>query len=197
LVLINASAVGYYGNVQDGDVAEESTPGSGFLPALCAEWEAEALKAREVGVRVVCLRTGIVLDAIGGALPKMLLPFRLWVGGPIGVTVGRASQWFPWIHVEDLVGAILFLLRGEVSGPVNCTAPNPVRMTEFSRTLGSVLRRPSWLPVPSFVLRLLLGEMAAVLLEGQKAIPAHLLRNRYPFRYPELSSALRQILSRP
>ena len=188
-VLINASAVGFYGDVPEGEVTEETPRGSGFLPELCAEWESTAMEAERGGVRVVALRTGIVLAAGEGAMARMVLPFRLFVGGPLG----GARQWFPWIHAEDVVGSILFLIRGSVSGPVNIVAPHPVRMSEFARTLGAVLHRPSWLPVPSFFLRALLGDMARVVLEGQRAIPAKLLQNRYPFRHPELAPALRDL----
>lgn len=185
--LINGSAVGYYGPRGDEAITEESGPGSDFLSRTCTEWEVEAKKAEDHGLRVVWLRTGIVLGANGGALAKMVPPFKLFAGGPLG----SGKQWMPWIHLEDEVGLIEFLMENpDAHGPINATAPNPVTMKEFCKTLGKVLHRPSWAPVPAFALRILLGEMANMLLTGQRALPAEAQRLGYTFRYPTLPEAL-------
>jgi uncharacterized protein len=191
-VLLNASAVGYYGNVPECEVIEAYPKGNGFLPDVCEQWEEEALRAIEFGVRVVLLRTGIVLYKSEGALHKLLLPFRMFIGGPLG----NGRQWFPWIHVQDEVHAILYAMEHErIDGPVNLAAPQSIRMIEFCNALGSVLHRPSWLPVPEFALRLMLGEMAVPLLfHGQKIIPTKLLEAGFKFRYPNLENALQDIL---
>jgi uncharacterized protein (TIGR01777 family) len=186
--MINASAVGYYGARGDELVTEETSAGNDFLGWLCREWEEEALRAEPLGLRVVRLRTGIVLGRGGGALAKMAPPFKFFVGGPLG----SGTQWMPWIHLEDEVGLIDHLVQSEkATGAVNATAPNPVRMKEFCQALGEVLGRPCWAPVPAFALRLVLGEMAEMLLTGQRAIPAAAERLGYRFRYSEVSSALR------
>lgn len=185
-VFLNASAVGYYGNVPDGDVTEAHSRGSGFLAELCERWEQEALLASSL-TRTVLLRIGVVLGPDGGALPKMLLPFKFFAGGH----PGSGRQWFPWIHRDDAAGAILFALdHPEVSGPVNVTAPQPLTMKEFCKALGRALHRPSWAPVPSFVLRLMLGEMSGLLLDGQRALPKKLLDASFRFRYPAAPEAL-------
>jgi uncharacterized protein (TIGR01777 family) len=190
-VLINASAVGYYGHVAQGTVAEDHPPGSDFLGNLCEAWEAAALSAQDLGVRVVLLRSGIVLDKQGGALQRMLLPFRLFLGG----SLGSGDQWFPWIHTEDEVQAILFTLETSgISGPVNLAAPEPATMQEFSRAVGKVLRRPSFFRVPAFVLRAALGEMADIVLTGQKVIPQKLNKAGFEFRFPALVGALEDLL---
>jgi uncharacterized protein (TIGR01777 family) len=190
--LLNASAVGYYGPRGDELVTEESGPGRDFLAGLCADWEEEAKKAEAHGVRVIRLRTGIVLGKGGGALSKMVLPFKLFIGGPLGT--GR--QWMPWIHIEDEIGMIRFLMENnDARGAINACAPNPVTMKEFCLTLGKVLHRPCWAPVPAFALRLLLGEMAEMLLTGQRAMPAAAERLGYRFRHPELLDALRTLSS--
>lgn len=186
-VLVNASAVGYYGNVEEGAVPESHAQGGDFLAETCARWEDEARRAEGSGVRVVQARIGIVLAKGGGALAKMLPPFLFFAGGPLG----SGRQWFPWIHRDDVVGSLLFLIsRREISGPVNVTAPSPVRMKEFCAALGKVLHRPSWAPVPGLALKILLGEMAGMLLTGQRAVPAKLLQAGYPFRHPDLPGAL-------
>jgi uncharacterized protein (TIGR01777 family) len=190
-VLINASAVGYYGAVERGEVDESFPRGRDFLADTCGQWENEALRAEAFGVRVVLIRTGIVLDKNAGALKKFLLPFRLFVGGPLG----SGRQWFPWIHLDDVVGAILFALRsGALSGPVNLAAPQPVTMREFCSALAKVLRRPSWAPVPPLILRIVLGEMAGMVLTGQCVVPRKLQEAGYNFRYPRLDEALASIL---
>ena len=191
-VLINASAVGYYGPRGDEVLAETDAPGSGFLAELCRAWEAHAQRAEPLGMRVVRLRIGVVLGAGGGALAKMVPPFRWWVGGPLGT--GR--QWVSWIHRDDVTGLIAWALtHPELAGPVNATAPSPVTMRTLCKELARVLRRPCWAPVPGPVLRVALGEMAEVLLTGQRVLPQAALRLGYPFRYPELPQALRACLS--
>ena len=191
-VLLNASAVGYYAHVPEGEVTETYPKGNGFLPDVCNQSEMEAQKAQEFGVRVVLLRTGIVLDKSEGALHKLLLPFRMFIGGPLG----NGRRWFPWIHVQDEVNAILYAMEHErIDGPLNLAAPQSIRMIEFCNVLGSVLHRPSWLPVPGFALRLILGEMAEPLLfQGQKIIPKKLLEADFKFQFPNLENALQDIL---
>jgi uncharacterized protein (TIGR01777 family) len=190
-VLVNASAVGYYGTSETATFDETSAPGSDFLANVCQAWEAEAEKVKETGTRLVILRFGIVLG-MGGAIAQMLPPFQFFVGGPIGT--GR--QWFSWIHREDLVNLILqALTRPEIEGVLNGTSPYPVRMAELCSTLGQVLHRPSWLPVPDFALELLLGDAAKVVLEGQQVLPKRSQAYGFQYEYPVLREALEQILS--
>jgi hypothetical protein len=185
--LINASAVGYYGSRQDELLTEESPPGNDFLANLCLGWEAEAIGAESLGLRVVRLRTGIVLGVGGGALVKMVEPFKWFVGGPLG----SGQQWMSWIHIEDVANLILHLIaQPSITGPVNATAPNPARNKEFSQTLASVLHRPCWLPVPGIALQLGLGKMAEMVLTGQRVIPAVAQKSGFQFRYPKLKDAL-------
>lgn len=187
-ILLNASAIGYYGPRGDETVGEDTEPGKDFLSQVCVEWEREAQKAEGYGVRVVKLRTGIVLGKGGGALAKMVPPFKLFIGGPLGT----GKQWVSWIHLEDEVGLIIHLLqKGDAAGAVNATAPSPVTMKELCRTMGKVLGRPSWAPVPSFALRLILGEMADVVLTGQRVLPAKAQQLGYNFKYTDLTEALR------
>ncbi len=190
-VLLQGSAVGYYGACGD-EVVDESHPaGDDFLAQVCVEWEASTAGAEALGVRRPVLRTGIVLSDQGGALPRMALPFRLMAGGPLG----NGRQWFPWIHVADEVGAIRFLIeREDAGGPFNLSAPDPLTNRDFGRALGRVLMRPSFAPAPGFALRLLLGEMADALLHGQRAVPRRLLDLGYVFRYREAVEALRNLL---
>jgi uncharacterized protein (TIGR01777 family) len=186
-VFVSASAVGYYGPVESEDVTEDHSPGSGFLADLCLRWEQEARAVSELGPRLVILRTGVVVGEKGGALQKMLLPFRLFAGGPIG----SGRQWFPWVHRDDVAGVILFALgNGAVSGPVNLVAPECVDMNGFCAALGRALSRPSWLPVPAFALRAALGEMSDMILTGQRVVPSKLIALGYTFRYPALGPAL-------
>ena len=188
--LLNSSAIGYYGPHGDETLTEEAGPGSDFLARLCVDWETETSKAEKLGLRVVRLRTGIVLGKGGGALAKMVPPFKLFIGGPLG----SGKQWMSWIHMEDEIGLIQFLIeKPRAQGAINATAPNPVTMKEFCATLGSVLRRPSWAPVPGFALRLILGEMAEMLLTGQRVIPAKARKLGYKFRYPTLQEALQNL----
>ena len=187
-LLINSSAIGYYGPRGDEDIVEETEPGNDFVSQVCVEWEEEAQKAESFGVRVVCLRTGIVLGKGGGALAKMVLPFKLCAGGPIG----SGRQWVSWIQLEDEVGLIVHLLQKEdTSGAVNATAPDPVTMKVLCQLLGKVLHRPSWAPVPAFALRVLMGEMADVIVTGQRVLPAKAQQLGYTFKYPDLTEALR------
>lgn len=190
--LINASAVGYYGHVAENDVTETHSPANDFLGRLCAAWEAEAVKAEELGVRVVLPRIGIVLGGDGGALQKMVLPFKFFAGGPLG----SGHQWMPWIHLDDVIAGLQFLLNHPaIHGAINFTAPDPVRMKEFCKTLGDVLHRPSWAPVPSFILKRLLGEMAAIVLNGQKAVPKKLIDSGFEFKYTDLKNAITAALT--
>ncbi|MBM4261586.1 MAG: TIGR01777 family protein [Deltaproteobacteria bacterium] len=185
--LINASAIGYYGHRGAEMVDEESGSGDDFLASVCRDWEAEALKAEQLGCRVVPLRTGIVLGAGAGALGKMLPPFQCFVGGPLG----DGHQWMSWIHVDDEVGLIRFVLENEKAhGPVNATAPNPVTNKDFSKTLARVMKRPCFLSVPAFALRGIFGEAAEMLLGSQRVIPKVATELGYQFRYPTLSGAL-------
>lgn len=191
---ISASGIGYYGASDDRLLDEGAARGHGFLADLCLAWEAEALRAAEFGARVVILRTGMVLEQDGGALPKMLSPFRLFAGGPIM----PGNQWVSWIHRKDHVGLIQWALRTQtVSGPINAVAPEPVTMTTFCETLGRVLHRPSWLPVPGLALQILLGELGTLLTTGQRVIPTKALAGGYRFQYPTLESALRAIVNTP
>lgn len=186
-VLVNASAVGYYGSSPGGDCAEDAPQGADFLAALCGQWEREARAAQKSQTRAVLLRTGVVLGRGGGALAKMLPPFKLGLGGPLG----DGRQPFPWIHLDDEVGAILFALdTPSVSGPLNLVAPDLKTNAQFAAALGRALHRPAVLPAPAFVLRLVLGEMAELLLGGQRALPRALQAAGYRFRRPALDEAL-------
>jgi uncharacterized protein (TIGR01777 family) len=188
--LLQGSAVGFYGPRGDEVITEGHPPGSDFLADVCVDWEASTAGAEGLGVRRALLRTGIVLSPDGGALPKMSLPFKLGAGGPLG----GGRQWVPWIHLADEVGAIRFLLeRDDARGPFNLTAPQPLTNRDFSRALGKALHRPSLAPAPGFALRLMLGEMADMLLNGQRAVPQRLLEMGYAFRFPEALQALRNL----
>lgn len=190
-VLVSSSAVGYYGPHGDEPIDEDAPPGDDFLAQACVEWEREASAAADLGLRVVRVRTGVVLDRTGGALAKMLPPFRAGVGGP----VAGGRQYMPWIHRDDVVGMMATAIGDERwSGPVNATAPEPVTNREFSRALGRVLRRPAVAPVPGFALRLLYGEMAEIVTTGVRAVPAQPLMLGYDFRHRELDEALRAAL---
>jgi len=191
--LISASGVGYYGVSDDRLLDEGAAYGQGFLADLCLAWEAEALRAAEFGVRVVMLRTGMVLEQDGGALPKMLLPFRLFAGGPIM----PGTQWMSWIHRCDHIGLIQWVLTTpSVSGPVNAVAPEAVTMNRFCKVLGRVLHRPSWISVPGFVLYLALGELGTLMTTGQRVNPAKALSGGYVFHFPTLEPALRAIVAK-
>jgi hypothetical protein len=191
-LFLSASAVGYYGDVPEAEVTESHPPATGFLGTLSREWEAEAMAAQDGRTRVALIRTGIVLGRGGGALARMVLPFRLFLGGPLG----SGRQYVPWIHIDDVTGGMLHILGTPgLVGPFNFAAPHPVRMSEFARELGRALGRPSWAVVPAPLLRLIMGEMAVVVLSGQKAVPARLLESGYTFEHQEVRSALRDILA--
>jgi uncharacterized protein (TIGR01777 family) len=187
----STSAVGYYGFHGDEELTEVSPPGDDFLAQLAVDWEKEASQAGDRGVRVVLTRFGIVLGEEGGALGQMVPLFKKYLGGPLG----SGKQWFSWIHLKDLTRAALFLLdHPEISGPVNFTAPNPVRNRDLADAIGKVLHRPAFMPAPGFMLRLLLGEFGSILLEWQKVIPQKLLQSGFHFRYPTIAEALAEIL---
>jgi uncharacterized protein len=188
-VLLAASAVGYYGNRGDEVLAESSSSGDGFLAALARDWEAESLRAESLGVRVVLLRFGMILSASGGALPRMITPFKFGFGGRLG----NGNQWISWIVLDDAVGVIRTALAGEkLNGPVNVVSPNPVCNAQFTAALAHVLHRPAIFPAPAFALRLALGEMAdELLLVSQRVRPQKLIEQGYAFRFEELHAALK------
>jgi uncharacterized protein (TIGR01777 family) len=192
-VLVSQSATGWYGHRGDERLDESAPAGDDFLAALVRDWEAEATRAEELGVRVVITRAGVVLAESGGALEKMLPFFKAGVGGP----VAGGRQYVPWVHVDDVVGAILFALDNQAaSGPVNVTAPEPVTNKQLSRMLGRVLRRPAFAPVPALAVKALYGEMAEIVTTGQRAVPRRLQELGYRFRQPELEAALRDATGR-
>ena len=191
-VLVSASATGIYGNRGDELLTEESQPGNDFLSNMAKDWEAEALKAEAIGIRVVLARFGIVLAPKGGALPAMMLPFRFFGGGKIG----SGQQWMSWITLEDVVEILrLAIENGNIRGPINVISPQPVQNAEFTKTLADVMHRPAFFPAPAFALRLVLGEMAdALLLSSQRVLPQKLLQLGYNFQYADLSAALKNVL---
>jgi uncharacterized protein (TIGR01777 family) len=190
-VLVSASAVGYYGDRGEEELSERSTPGDDFLAEVCIEWEREALAAEKAGVRVAMLRTGIVLGH-GGALAKMLTPFRLGAGGPLG----NGKQWMPWIHVDDMARMYVHAATSDsIHGPMNAVAPKPVRNSEFTKALARALHRPAFMPAPYLGLRLLFGEFAKVLFASQRVLPKVALESGFQFEYREIDAALRQILA--
>ncbi|MEI6654203.1 MAG: TIGR01777 family oxidoreductase [Verrucomicrobiota bacterium] len=191
-VLVNASAVGYYGDGGDAFLTEESASGSGFLADLCRVWEAAAMEAEVLGVWVVCLRLGMVLGREGGAYERMRCVFRYGLGGRLGT--GR--QWQSWIHMDDLRAAIVHAVySANLRGAVNATAPAPVRNVDFTRMLASALHRPAWLPVPAFALKLALGGFASVLLEGQRVVPNALVAEGFGFKFPNMEAALTDLVA--
>lgn len=190
-LLVQASAVGYYGTSSDLPLDEVSPAGSDFLSKICVEWEASTRPVEELGVRRVVIRTGVVLDRHEGALARILLPFYLFAGGPLG----SGRQWLPWIHIKDEVDAIRFLMADETAwGVYNLTAPQPLINADFGKKIARVLKRPYWLPAPAFVLRFLLGEMSLLVLEGQRPLPRRLEAASYKFHYEEAEKALRDLL---
>ena len=192
VVFVGGSGTGYYGDTGDYEVTEETAAGTDFLAGVCRAWEAEAQRVAEAGARVVLMRTGVVLGKGGGALAKMTTPFKLGVGGRIG----NGKQWFPWIHLDDEVGLIEFVLgTPHAHGPVNATAPNPVTMQEFARALGKAMHRPAVMPVPGFALRAFVGKVAEALLSGQRALPRAAEKWGYHFRHPTLEGALAEIFA--
>jgi len=191
-VLIQASGIGYYGPRGAEVVTEETPPGNDFLARIARDdWEPSTAPVEALGVRRAIVRSGLVLSTRGGALPRMMVPFRLFVGGRLG----SGRQWVPWIHIADEVAAIRFAIRNEtVSGALNLVAPNPLTNAEFSRVVGHAMGRPALIPIPAFALRLLFGEVANLLLEGQRAIPRRLLDMGFSFRFPDAEAALRDVL---
>jgi len=191
-LVVSTSAVGYYGFHGDEDLDEASPPGEDFLAQLAREWESSALRAREADVDVVLMRFGVVLGKKGGALGMMIPVFKKYLGSPLG----SGKQWFSWIHEEDLANIHLFLLdQKRISGPVNCTAPTPVRNGALAKVLGEVLSKPTFMPaVPGFVIRMIMGEFGSVLLNGQRVLPKRLLSMGFRFRYPEIKKALQSVL---
>ena len=191
-VLVSSSAIGYYGPHGEEPIDEEAPPGRDFLAQVCVEWEAEAARASGLGMRVVQVRTGVVIDRAGGALARMLPPFRLGIGGP----VAGGRQFISWVHPDDLVGIMRAAIEDpRWSGPVNGTAPEPQSNRDFSRALGSVLGRPAFLPLPGAALRALYGEMAEIVTRGARVVPARALVLGYSFRHPQLTAALRDALA--
>ena len=191
-VFISGSAIGVYGLHGDEKLDEQASGDDSFSSKLCRDWEAQAAEAEALGIRCCYLRTGVVLGKNGGALSKMLPPFKMALGGPMG----SGQQWMSWVHMDDLVGAILYTLETpSIQGPINGTAPNPVTNKAFSKTLGAALNRPAIIPMPEFVLKLMMGEMAEeLLLSGQRVVPAKLTQSGFEFKYPHLDGALRDII---
>lgn len=194
-VFIQGSAIGFYG-IQEAGIpifSENANKGNDFLAELCADWEMEALKAQDFGIRTILLRTGVVLSPQGGALQKMLLPFQLFVGGPIG----NGNQYMSWIHISDMVHGIKFLMENQIAqGPFNLTSPNSCSNEEFCTTLGKILKRPSFMRVPSLALFTLYGEGADIILKGQNVVPTKLLEMNYPFKFTDLKQALENLLGK-
>ena len=191
-VMISASAVGYYGDTGDTEVDENAGPGKDFLAALCIDWEGAVEKARDHGVRVVTTRFGLVLARNGGVLDKLLTPFKMFAGGP----VGNGEQWFPWVHVDDVVGLLLHALdNAEVSGPLNAVAPGILRNRAFAEALGEAINRPARFSVPAFVIKLAMGELGETLLGGQRARPTRSLESGYEFKYPDIGPALADLVT--
>ena len=190
-VVIQASAVGYYGSRSEAEVTEESGAGNDFPAQVCVEWEASTQPVEAMGVRRIVVRTGVVMSTEGGALPRMALPFKLFAGGP----VGTGKQYFPWIHIEDEARAIIWLMERGTSGIYNLTGPQPLTNKEFSSFLGRAMGRPSALPAPSFALKALFGEMSTILLDGQRATPHRLLTEGFEFRYRGAEPALRDLFN--
>lgn len=184
-VFINASAVGYYGPCGDEEITESDEVGQDFLAQVCRNWENEVYKVKNI-TRVVTIRIGVVLGS-EGALNRMALPYKFYLGGPIG----KGNQWLSWIHIQDLVRMIMFIIQHqEIVGAVNAVAPEPVRNKDFNKLLGEVLNRPSWLPVPEFLIKIVLGQMAEMLLHGQRVFPQKITNNGFEFSFPKLKSAL-------
>ena len=191
VVLVSASGAGYYGSRGDEILTEDAAAGDDFLAGLAKEWEAEALAAAEKGVRVVVMRLGVVLGPGGGAMAQMIPAFKAFVGGPLG----SGRQWFPWIHLHDLLAAVLFLTEHpELSGPVNVCAPHPVPNRDLAAALGQALKRPALVPAPAFMIRMSLGEFAEVLLASQRTVPKKLLEHHFSFKYPDIRSAVNAVV---
>jgi uncharacterized protein len=191
IIFCSTSAVGYYGDRADEVLKEDAPPGNDFAAKVCRDWEKEAFKAETKGVRVAAMRFGVVLGKNGGALSKMLPAFKSFAGGPLG----SGLQWFPWIHMDDLIAAIIFIFENpDLKGPVNFCSPNPVRHRDFAGALGRVLNRPSVMKTPAFMIRLIMGEMGKSLMSSQRAIPDKLLKQGFKFQYPDIHNALYNLL---
>jgi uncharacterized protein len=191
-VLVSASAVGYYGDRGDEELDERSTVGDGFLAEVCVDWEREAMAAAQLGIRVVCVRIGIVLAPDGGALAAMLTPFRMGLGGRLG----SGRQWMPWVHIKDLAGMMLHASRNDaIRGPMNAVAPHPVINVDFTRALANAVHRPALLPVPRIALRLALGEVSDILIASQRVFPRVAEQSGYVFEHPDLAGALDDVMA--
>ncbi|WP_144623545.1 TIGR01777 family oxidoreductase [Bacillus cereus] len=190
---INASAIGYYGTSETESFTEQhATPGNDFLANTVYSWEQEASKARSLGIRTIYARFGVILGPDGGALPKMLLPYQFYIGG----TFGSGKQWLSWIHIDDVASMIDFIIhKKEIDGPLNITAPEPIRMKEFGENIATIMKKPHWLSVPSFMLHALLGEMSILVLEGQHVLPSKAIEHGYQYTFPTIDHALQNILS--
>lgn len=190
-VLLNTSAIGYYGDCREKILTEADQAGNDFLAKVCVDWEKAALKAKDKGARVVIMRFGVVLGKGGGAVAKMLPAFRMFAGGPLG----KGVHWFPWIHIDDLVNAIVMIMENDsISGPVNFVAPGNIRHREFAAALGYALKRPSFMPAPGFMIKAVMGELGETLLSSQKAIPDVLNQSGFLFKYRDIKSALEDIV---
>ena len=190
-VVIQSSAVGYYGPHGAEEITEETGAGNDFLASICKEWEASTAELDGMGIRRPIIRTGVVLDLHGGALPKMVMPVKMFVGGPIG----SGRQYFPWIHLKDEVAAIRFVIDNKnANGVYNLSAPKPLTNKEFTQAIGKVLGRPTFMPVPAFAMKTLFGEMATLLLDGQRQMPARLLKEGFRFQFADATTALKDVL---
>jgi uncharacterized protein (TIGR01777 family) len=191
VVLCSTSAVGFYGDRGEEILSEEALPGNDFLARVSIDWEKEAFLAEKKGARVAVMRFGVVLGKNGGALAKMIPAFKSFAGGPIG----SGEQWFPWIHLEDLISAVMFIIENQdIKGSVNFCAPNPVRNRDFAKVLGRILGRPSFMRAPSFMIRILMGEMGTIVMSSQRAVPDRLLKNGFEFQYPDVEKALNNLI---
>ena len=190
IIVCSTSAAGYYGNRADEILKEDALPGDDFLAKVCIDWEKEAFRAEAKGIRVAAMRFGVVLGKNGGALAKMVPAFKLFLGGPLG----DGMQWFPWIHMDDLISAIIFIIENrEIKGPVNLCSPNPVRNRDFAKALGNVLNRPAFMKAPAFMIRLIMGELGKSFMSSQRAVPDKLLNHGFEFQYADINSALRNL----
>jgi uncharacterized protein (TIGR01777 family) len=192
LTLCSASGAGYYGSRGDDVLKEDERPGSDFLAGVSIDWEKEALLANTKGVRVAVMRFGVILGKNGGAMSKLIPAFKMFVGGPLG----DGNQWFPWLHIDDVLAAIVFVLEHqEVSGPLNFCAPNPIRNRQLAQTLGAVLRRPTVMPAPAFLIRLAMGEFGDLFLGSQRTVPDKLLSHGFSFQYPDIEGAIQAVVA--
>jgi uncharacterized protein (TIGR01777 family) len=192
ITFCSASGAGYYGNRGDDILKEDDKSGDDFLASVSMDWENEALQAADKGIRVAIMRFGVILSKHGGAMAKMLPAFKSFVGGPLG----SGNQWFPWMHIDDLMAAIEFIIENqEVSGPLNFCAPNPARNRDLAKAIGAVLKRPSFMPAPAFMIRMAMGEFGNVLLDSQRTVPDKLLQYGFKFKYADIKSAIQAVVS--